>query len=230
MLASVGTNPKFDTLTLFTAHTDDPALRRCVWRPWPHPSMVKGGPGRAGNGNFALSDFQGGGIAPKSAPSKVGGQAEAAATRVPLSSSAACRCGPPSTGDPKSAWAVDPQFGKDHAAVFDLEKPVGHAGGSVLTFTLAFPEQRRPQPRPTAVVADVRSAARWLSTQPVNPRGRTASVCVTLSVARGANCRSQLGATAALDATARSRVATAQPGRVGGPFGQAAEAGVRSRR
>ena len=31
--------------------------------------------------------------------------------------------------DPHSAWAVDPQFGKDHAAVFEFDAPVGFDGG-----------------------------------------------------------------------------------------------------
>jgi hypothetical protein len=37
-----------------------------------------------------------------------------------------------------TAWAVDPQFGKDHAAAFAFDKPVGFAGGTKLTVTLAF--------------------------------------------------------------------------------------------
>jgi len=37
-----------------------------------------------------------------------------------------------------TAWAVDPQFGKDHAAAFQFEKPVGFAGGTKLTVTLSF--------------------------------------------------------------------------------------------
>ena len=37
-----------------------------------------------------------------------------------------------------TAWAIDPQFGKDHAAAFAFEKPVGFAGGTKLTVTLAF--------------------------------------------------------------------------------------------
>src|SRR5262249_31584410 len=40
--------------------------------------------------------------------------------------------------DPRSGWAIDPQFGKPHAAVFDLARPVGFAGGTVLTFTPRF--------------------------------------------------------------------------------------------
>jgi len=41
-------------------------------------------------------------------------------------------------GDANSAWAVDPQFGKDHAAVFALETPLDLPGGAKLTFTLKF--------------------------------------------------------------------------------------------
>src|SRR5262249_19067255 len=37
-----------------------------------------------------------------------------------------------------TAWAVDPQFGKDHAAVFATAAPVGFPGGTVLTVTLEF--------------------------------------------------------------------------------------------
>ena len=40
--------------------------------------------------------------------------------------------------DKTSAWAVDPQFGKNHAARFELETPIGFEGGTVLTFTLEF--------------------------------------------------------------------------------------------
>ncbi|HEV3023007.1 MAG TPA: DUF1553 domain-containing protein, partial [Pirellulales bacterium] len=41
-------------------------------------------------------------------------------------------------GDPKSAWAVDPQVGKDHAAVFEVDTPFDLADGAELTFTLKF--------------------------------------------------------------------------------------------
>jgi hypothetical protein len=40
--------------------------------------------------------------------------------------------------DPKSAWAVDPQFGKDQAAVFEFDAPVDVEGGATLTITLGF--------------------------------------------------------------------------------------------
>src|SRR5207248_11756036 len=40
--------------------------------------------------------------------------------------------------DGTSAWAIDPQFGKDHAATFELETPVGFEAGTLLSFDLEF--------------------------------------------------------------------------------------------
>jgi mono/diheme cytochrome c family protein len=38
--------------------------------------------------------------------------------------------------DPKTAWAINPQFGKPHWATFGTDAPLGFDGGTVLTFTL----------------------------------------------------------------------------------------------
>src|SRR5207237_6661041 len=40
--------------------------------------------------------------------------------------------------DHKSAWAIDPQVGKDHAAVFETDTPLELPADAVLTFTLKF--------------------------------------------------------------------------------------------
>ena len=40
--------------------------------------------------------------------------------------------------DPKSGWAVDPQFGKDHAAVFTFAEPVDFEAGATFTVRLQF--------------------------------------------------------------------------------------------
>src|SRR6185436_19667482 len=40
--------------------------------------------------------------------------------------------------DKKSGWAVDPQFGKDHAAVFELADGVSVEGECTLTLTMEF--------------------------------------------------------------------------------------------
>jgi hypothetical protein len=39
-------------------------------------------------------------------------------------------------GDPNTAWAVHPHYGKKHGAVFEAKAPFGFAGGTVLTFSL----------------------------------------------------------------------------------------------
>jgi mono/diheme cytochrome c family protein len=38
--------------------------------------------------------------------------------------------------DPKSAWAIGPQFHKPHWAIFETQEPLGFAGGTTLTFTM----------------------------------------------------------------------------------------------
>src|SRR5207247_8228741 len=52
-----GTNPKFDTNT-FVAHTPLEGITAVRIEALAHKSFTKGGPGRASNGNFALSDFR----------------------------------------------------------------------------------------------------------------------------------------------------------------------------
>ncbi|MFM7150411.1 MAG: DUF1553 domain-containing protein, partial [Gemmataceae bacterium] len=130
---ATGTNPGSDvyTVVLQTTMTDLTALRVEALA---HPSMVQGGPGRAGNGNFALSDLK---ITVRSAnggPEKAVPIAQARATfeQAGLPVSAAL------DKDPRSGWAVDPQFGKDHAAVFEFGKKVGFPEGTILTLTLKF--------------------------------------------------------------------------------------------
>jgi mono/diheme cytochrome c family protein len=133
LLAS-GTNPDFDTYTFVTTThlTQMTAIRLEALA---HPSMVKSGPGRAGNGNFALTDFR-----VTAAP--VDGTGKPVELKLIRPRATFQQAGLPIAAaidaDPKSAWAIDPQFGKDHAAAFELETPVGFAGGTVLTFTLKF--------------------------------------------------------------------------------------------
>ena len=125
--------PAFDTYT-FVVKTKMKGITSVRLEALAHPSMVRGGPGRAVNGNFALSDFKltcaplAGG---KASPVKI---AKARATFEQRGLPVAATI----DADPRSAWAIDPQFGKDHAAVFDLARPIGYDGGTVLTFTLKF--------------------------------------------------------------------------------------------
>jgi mono/diheme cytochrome c family protein len=130
---ATGKNPDNDTYT-FVAKTGLQGITAVRLDALKDPSFVKAGPGRAANGNFALTDF-------KVTAAPVGGgkpieitlaRARADFEQKGLPINAAI------DADAKSAWAVDPEFGKDHTAVFELENPVGFEGGSTLTFTLKF--------------------------------------------------------------------------------------------
>jgi hypothetical protein len=133
-----GTNSKFDTYT-FVAHTPLKSITAVRLEAMAHASLVKGGPGRASNGNFALSDFHVT-AAPLSAKPGTAGAPIQVKLINPLATfeqkglpiSAAI------DSDKKSGWAVDPQFGKDHAATFEFATPVGFEGGTLLTVVLDF--------------------------------------------------------------------------------------------
>jgi uncharacterized protein DUF1549/uncharacterized protein DUF1553/cytochrome c len=133
-LLAGGKNPDLDTYTL-TARTHLTGITAIRLEALAHPSLVKGGPGRAANGNIALTDFR-----VTAAP--MNGQGQAVEVKLAEPAATFEQAGLPVRAaidaDAKSAWAVDPQFGKDHAALFHTEAPVGFEGGTVLTFTLKF--------------------------------------------------------------------------------------------
>ncbi|MFO0878847.1 MAG: PSD1 and planctomycete cytochrome C domain-containing protein [Gemmataceae bacterium] len=155
-----GTSPANDTYTL-VVETATPEIRAIRLEALAHTSLVRGGPGRANNGNFALSDVRitarprSGG--PETPVKIAGARATFEQRGLPVAATI--------DNNPNSAWAVDPQFGKDHAAVFDLAAPLGHPGGTVLTLTLRFNNNThhsigRPRlalstlPKPPAVAGD----------------------------------------------------------------------------
>lgn len=131
-----GKNPTTETLT-FELVTDLASIKALRLEALAHPSFVKGGPGRATNGNFALSDMRVTAEALEQKESRP-------AVRVKLVNPRATfeQKGLPVAAaiddNATTAWAVDPQFGKDHAAAFEFEKPVGFEGGTKLVVTLAF--------------------------------------------------------------------------------------------
>lgn len=129
-----GTNPNNDHWTIsFETRLRD--IRSIRLEALAHPSLAKSGPGRAGNGNFALSDF--------TITIRPLDKADAPAQPVKLSAARATfeQKGLPVAAaidaDPQTAWAVDPEFGKDHAAVFTAE-PFGFEQGTAVTITLNF--------------------------------------------------------------------------------------------
>src|SRR5579862_526216 len=134
-LLATGNNAKFDAYT-FTAHTDLKKITGVRLEALADPSMVKGGPGRAGNGNFALTDF--------SMTALARGEKEAKPVSVKFQNAKADfeQKGLPVAAaidaDPKSAWAIDPQFGRNHTATFEAEKELTFENGATLTFKLRF--------------------------------------------------------------------------------------------
>jgi mono/diheme cytochrome c family protein len=135
-ILAAGKNAKFDTYTI-VASTNMKKIAAVRLEALAHPSMVKSGPGRAINGNFALSHFRLE-IAPRSSATT----ANLAAVKLGGARATFEQKGLPVQGaidnDPKSAWAIDPQFGKDHAAIFELADAAGFDGGTRLVFTLKF--------------------------------------------------------------------------------------------
>jgi mono/diheme cytochrome c family protein len=133
-----GTNPASDTYTV-VAKTPLQGITAVRLEALAHPSMVKGGPGRASNGNFALSDFR---LTAAPRGSEGGEKVQPIAVKLVNPKATFEQKGLPVKAaiddDKKSAWAVDPQFGMDHAAVFELDNAIGFNEGTVLTFTLKF--------------------------------------------------------------------------------------------
>ncbi len=106
--------------------------------------LVKRGPGRADNGNFGLSDIQifyehGGPL-----DFFLREEADVVAARATFD-----QAGLPVTNaiddDDYSCWAVDPQFGKDHAAVFEFAEPVYYEAGTSFTVRLSYKNNVRHQ-------------------------------------------------------------------------------------
>ncbi len=99
----------------------------------PDPSLPGSGPGRNANGNFVLATFR---VA--AAPAEGDNQP----ATIPL---VAARADFSQKGfSPELAineaknngWAIAPQFGKRHVAVFEAKEPFGFDAGTKLTFTL----------------------------------------------------------------------------------------------
>lgn len=134
-LLATGKNGKFDEYR-FTATTLATGITAIRLEALPDPALVKGGPGRAANGNFALSHFGVNAVPARGKPSDApqmklrNPRATFEQKGLPIAATI--------DADPRSAWAIDPQFGKRHAASYETEAPIGFAGGTTLTFTLIF--------------------------------------------------------------------------------------------
>jgi mono/diheme cytochrome c family protein len=131
-----GNNPDTDTYTV-TAHTNQQHLSGLKLDALTHDSLTARGPGRAGNGNFAL-----GRIRITAAPTAGG-----AAVEVKIASAEATHeqnkdglsVASALDENAQSGWAVDAGgIGKDQSAAFRFAEPTGFPGGTRLTVTMEF--------------------------------------------------------------------------------------------
>ncbi len=123
-------------------------------------SLKKQGPGRADNGNFSLTDLRvfaqpADGSKPRARVKLTRPRATFEQNAGGLSVASSIDADARQTG-----WAVDPQFGKNHAAVFEFDGPISAPGGVVLTLELDyFTNTRHVIGRPRFSVTTVPSPA-----------------------------------------------------------------------
>jgi hypothetical protein len=98
------------------------------------PSLPAGGPGRPPNGNFVVSELKVT-VAPKADASKAAAL-ELQNAKADFGQDGYGVAGA-IDGNEATGWAVAPQFGKPHTAVFEAKAPAKHDGGCLVTITLS---------------------------------------------------------------------------------------------
>ncbi|WP_162130520.1 DUF1549 domain-containing protein [Schlesneria paludicola] len=100
-------------------------------------SLAQSGPGRAPNGNFALTDFQ---VAVRPYDDSATNEPTPVSLKSVIATFEQNQLPVTATidDDPNTGWAVDPEFGKNHAAVFSTATPIGTEQGTAVTITLQF--------------------------------------------------------------------------------------------
>ena len=135
-LLATGKNPEFDKYT-FIAETHLTGIKAIRLEALTDKSMTKGGPGRAANGNIGL-----GNLIVTAAPLSGDAPAKTVTLRDPLATfqqnDSNLSIAASIDTNKQTGWAVDPQFGKDHAAVFSTSEDIAFPGGTRLTITLEF--------------------------------------------------------------------------------------------
>jgi len=130
-----GKNGDSDLYT-FATTVRTPGLRAVRVEALAHPSMHRGGPGRADNANIGLSRIRVFASPAGGGPTNEIRLVRARATFEQNNSSLAVASA--LDDNPKTGWAIDPKFGVDHAAVFDFEQPLALEGPVRLEVRLEF--------------------------------------------------------------------------------------------
>ena len=130
LLAS-GENPATETYTI-TCATDLKPITALRVEALPDEHLSANGPGRSANGNVVLSDVRlalGDGTALKFKASS----ADFSQQDYPVTQAM--------DDQPQTGWAIFPEVGKPHHAIFELEQPLELAAGASLVVTLDFQSQ-----------------------------------------------------------------------------------------
>lgn len=128
-----GATGESETYT-FTAFTAAPALTAIRLEALPHQSLSGKGPGRAANGNFALSE-----IAVTVEPMAGGDPVSVTLTSPEATySQDVFPVAGAIDGDPQTAWAVDGRIGQEHSALFEFANPVAADGGAIVRIVMKF--------------------------------------------------------------------------------------------
>jgi hypothetical protein len=124
------TTPEVYTVTAETNLTDITGIRLEVLTDSSLPSK---GPGRAPGGNFVLNEF-------KVEFTKLDGKDKATTVKLTRPQATFSQDGFPIANavdnNPATGWAIAPQMGRNHMAVFEVQKKFGFKEGTALTFTL----------------------------------------------------------------------------------------------
>ncbi|MGY8652216.1 MAG: PSD1 and planctomycete cytochrome C domain-containing protein [Verrucomicrobiia bacterium] len=138
-LLAGGKKPKQETYT-FTSTIVARDIRAIRLEALSHASLPRKGPGRAANGNFALSDFRVmvRPLTDAKAELQVAKLTNARATHEQNKGSLSVASS--IDGDAKkTGWAVDMGgIGKDQASVFEFTKPIGFEGGTLVQIDMRF--------------------------------------------------------------------------------------------
>ncbi len=127
-----GKNPPKDSYTL-TAQTNLNGITALRLEVLPDANLPAKGPGRAPNGNFVLNELKLSFTLP----------GEKKAKRIALKNAQAdfAQDGWAVAGaidnNPASGWAIAPEIGKSHTAIFELATPLNPPSGATLTVTMA---------------------------------------------------------------------------------------------
>jgi hypothetical protein len=136
LLAS-GENPAVETYSI-VARTDLKQVTAIRLEALPDDSFAAKGPGRSVNGNIVLTDVKltigPPGDAPAAKPLRFkSASADFSQKDFPVANAI--------DADPKSGWAIHPEFGRPHTAIFAIEQPFTTAGADALSVTLDFQSQ-----------------------------------------------------------------------------------------